>query len=505
MAAVSDGNPPLRIPTTSLVLLIGPSSAGKSTWAAKWFRHEQVVASDDLRAMVGEGRDDQRASPDAFEVLERIVTARVSRRLLTVIDTLGMDEGRRAGWIAAAHERRMTVVAVRFPTDATIVRARNAVRRPQLPRAVLNRQIRGMSVTTTDLLLAEGIDVIADHPGTQDLPVQIVPGPLVDAPQRMTIQRKDPSTMRLGLQIARFDPPATDLADHLAAVAVAADEVGFDSLWVMDHMLQIPQVGREWEDMLESWTTLAWLAGQTRRIRLGTLVTGITYRNLAHLAKIVATVDVLSRGRVICGLGAAWFEREHKAYGWPFPDLAQRYDLLRDACELLPLMWGPGSPMFEGRTMTVPEAICYPRPVQDRIPILVGGSGERTTLRLVAEHADACNLFGDAETVARRVAILAGHCRDVGRDPAEVEVTNLVTFLAAPDADTLHHRLADLTPAGRSIETTAEKVNAGTVEEQIGHLRAYADAGVQTAIISMPVIDEERVRELAPLVQAFAP
>ena len=192
----------------------------------------------------------------------------------------------------------------------------------------------------------------------------------------------------------------------------------------MDHVLQIPQVGREWEDMLESHTTLGYLAGVTERIRLGTLVTGITYRNIAHLAKIVATLDVLSGGRAMCGIGAAWFEREHRLYGWEFPPLRERFDRLEDALELLPLMWGPGAPRFEGRTTTVEEATCYPRPLQERVPILVGGSGERRTLRLVARHADACNLFGDPDTVRRKVAVLHEHCAAEGRDPAVVEVTH---------------------------------------------------------------------------------
>ena len=193
----------------------------------------------------------------------------------------------------------------------------------------------------------------------------------------------------------------------------------------MDHFVQIPQVGREWEDMLESYTTLGYLAGVTERIRLGTLVTGITYRNVAHLGKIVATLDVVSGGRALCGIGAGWFEREHRLYGWELPPLRERFARLEDALELLPLMWGPGSPRFEGRTVTVEEAICYPRPLQERIPILVGGSGERRTLRLVARHADACNLFGDPETVRHKVAVLRSHCEAEGRDPAEVTVTHL--------------------------------------------------------------------------------
>ena len=172
-------------------------------------------------------------------------------------------------------------------------------------------------------------------------------------------------------------------------------------------------------------TTLAYLAGVTERIRLGTLVTGITYRNLAHLAKIVATLDVLSGGRALCGLGAGWFEREHDLYGWAFPPLRERHARLEDALQLLPLMWGPGAPRFEGRTVTVSEAVCYPRPLQERIPILVGGSGEKRLLRLVARHADACNLFGDPDNVRAKLAVLHGHCAAEGRDPAAITVTHL--------------------------------------------------------------------------------
>ncbi len=495
---------PLRLATTSLVVLVGPSSAGKSTWARRWFRAGQVLCSDDLRAAVGESRYDQRASADAFEVLERMLLARTGRRLLTVVDTLGLDAGRRAAWVQRAHAMRMTAVAVRLDTTARDVRQRNAAREVSLPARALSRQIRAMEVTTADVLTAEGFDIVVGTTDPDDLPVQVTAPSMLTAPAAARRQRQEPLPMRIGLQIGRFDPPAEDLAGHLVAVAQEAETAGFDSLWVMDHVIQIPQVGREWEDMLESWTTLGFLAQATSRIRLGTLVTGITYRNLAHLAKIVATVDVLSGGRVVCGLGAAWFEREHTAYGWPFPGVPQRYDLLRDACELLPLMWGPGTPSFEGRTTTVPEAICYPRPLQDHVPILVGGSGERSTLRLVAEHADACNLFGDPEEVARLVGVLHDHCADVGRDTGDVEVTNLVTILAAPDRATLQQRVAALTPAGRAPERTMASLHAGTVEEHVGLLRRYAEAGVDTAILTMPVIDADRVAELAPLVAAFA-
>src|SRR4029079_625024 len=131
----------------------------------------------------------------------------------------------------------------------------------------------------------------------------------------------------------------------------------------------------------------------------------------------------------------AWFEREHRAYGWPFPPLKDRYALLEDALQLLPLMWGPGSPCFEGRLLRVPEAICYPRPLQEHIPILVGGQGERRTLRLVARYADACNLRGDPASVRHKADVLAAHCAEVGRDPSTVRVTHLSTALVGRDQE----------------------------------------------------------------------
>jgi len=255
---------------------------------------------------------------------------------------------------------------------------------------------------------------------------------------------------------------------------------------VMDHVMQIPQVGRPWEDMPESWTTLAWLAARTATARLGVLVTGVTLRNPAHLAKIVATADVLSGGRVICGLGAAWWEHEHRLYGWTFPPVAQRFALLEDAVQLLPLMWGPGSPAFKGVVLDVPEAICYPRPIQDHVPIVIGGSGERRTLRLAAQYADACNLFGDPGTVERKVDVLRRHCVDVGRDPAEVRVTHLSTAVAARSGRELDVVVDRLRPRVAPPESVLGHLGAGTVADQITRYRALAAAGVQTAIVALP-------------------
>jgi F420-dependent oxidoreductase-like protein len=297
--------------------------------------------------------------------------------------------------------------------------------------------------------------------------------------------------MRFGLEIGGWSWPGggAELAPRLVAMARTAEEVGFSSLSVMDHFVQIPTVGREWEDLPESTATLGFLAAATTSMRLGALVNGVTYRNLAHLAKIVATLDVLSGGRAFCGLGTAWFGREHDLYGWDFPPIGRRYELLEDALQLLPLMWGKGTPRFEGRTTTVPAATCYPRPLQEHVPILVGGSGERRTLRLVARYADACNLVGSPDEVAAKVAVLHRHCVAEDRDPATVTVTNLT------DA-------AILGGSASATERYAEVV--GTVEEQIGRYRQYAEAGVDEAIVAVHVDGTpDQLEAFAPVIRAF--
>ncbi|MEM9041461.1 MAG: TIGR03560 family F420-dependent LLM class oxidoreductase, partial [Actinomycetota bacterium] len=287
-------------------------------------------------------------------------------------------------------------------------------------------------------------------------------------------------------------------------IATEAEEAGFSSLWVMDHVMQIPQVGREWEPMLESTTTLGFLAAATDTIRIGALVNGITYRNVAHLGKMVATLDVLSGGRAMCGLGAAWFDREHRAYGWEMPPLTERYELLEDALELFPLLWGPGSPSFDGRRVRVPEAICYPRPIQERIPILVGGSGEHRTLRLVARHADACNLFGEPDIVRHKVDVLHEHCRGEERDPAEIAVTQLSSILCAADADQLTAKLDARSNDQRPTEITAAELAAGTVDQHEGRFRALADAGVAEVVVSLADVGEPgAVETFADVIDAF--
>src|SRR3954453_15938975 len=415
--------------------------------------------------MVGTGEHDQRAGGGAFELLDLIVAKRMRRRLTTVIDSTGLEPKRRAAWRALGESHQVPVYAVVFDPPANVVRQRNRERGNPVPSKVVTAQLRAAD-GVRDQLEAEGFAAVVT---AGEAPVMVVPPMFLTAVEAAERQKEDPMTLDFGLQLSRFDfegHPATTAA-ALAETGRAAEEAGFTSLWVMDHFLQIPQLGREWEDMLESYTTLGYLAGVTERIRLGTLVTGVTYRNVAHLAKIVATLDVVSGGRAMCGIGAAWFEREHRLYGWDFPPLGRRFDLLEDALQLLPLMWGPGAPRFEGRTLTVEEATCYPRPLQERVPILVGGSGEKRTLKLVARHADACNLFGDPGNVRHKLAVLHDHCAAEGRDPADVAVTHL--------------------GPGRVIAADEERSGPGaaTVEEHVGRFRALAEAGVQTAIVAL--------------------
>jgi F420-dependent oxidoreductase-like protein len=472
----------LRLPDPSLVVLVGATAAGKSHWAREWFHPDQVVSSDRLRAAVGTGERDQRASRDAFEVLDLIVAKRLRRRLTTVIDSTGLEAARRDAWRTLAEKHGVPAYAVVFDPSAAVVRERNRARDSPVPSKVVTGQLRE-GAEAYERLGGEGFAGV-HRPG----PVELVPPgflTVLDAAER---QREDSMTLDFGLQVSRFDWPGhpASTSATLAEVARAAEDAGFTSLWVMDHFLQIPSIGREWEDMLDSYTTLGYLAAVTERIRLGTMVTGITYRNVAHLGKIVATLDVLSGGRAVCGIGAAWFEREHRLYGWEFPPLAERFARLEDALELLPLMWGPGSPSFEGRTLTVSEAICYPRPLQERVPILVGGSGERRTLRLVARHADACNLFGGPDTMRRKLAVLRDHCAAEERDMDAIEITQLAPARVIAPSDPREGR------------------GAATVEEHVGRYRELAEAGVQTAIVGLSV-DEgpESVSRFGEVIAAF--
>jgi F420-dependent oxidoreductase-like protein len=233
--------------------------------------------------------------------------------------------------------------------------------------------------------------------------------------------------MKLGIHFANFTLPGGPeaLGPTLAATAKAAEEGGCSTFTLMDHWFQMEQLATARDPMLEGYTSLGFLAGKTERITLGLLVTGVTYRHPGLLAKIVTTLDVVSGGRAQLGIGAAWYEREHRGLGVPFPPLAERFERLEETLQVCLQIWSDEEGPYEGRYYQLAETICSPPPIQKPRPkILVGGSGERKTLRLVAQYADACNLFAmGPEVVAHKLEVLTRHCDNAGRDPATIEKT----------------------------------------------------------------------------------
>jgi F420-dependent oxidoreductase-like protein len=411
-----------------------------------------------------------------------------------VVDSLGLDDARRAAYRRVAAEHGVPCVAVGFDVGPEECRARNRARTRPVPAPALKQQLARWAVVK-GLLDVEGFDRVL-----RPDPVRLVPEHLAAA-VAAPAPAVDPSRVRFGLHVSAF--PWDDLAAGLGATAEAAEAVGFDDLWVMDHIRQIPQVGRDWDPILEAYTALAWMAARTTTVRLGALVTPVTFRNLGHLAKVIATLDVLSGGRARCGLGLGWYEREHRAYGWDFPSLAERYALLEDALEALPLLWGPGAKPYRGRVIELAEAIGYPRPLQERIPIVVGGGGEQRTLRLAARHADAVNVMGDLDVVRHKVDVLHRHLGDLGREREEVTVTHLASTLVGTDRDDLAARVDRLRPRNVDGRAYATTVNAGTIEDQVDRIRALAAAGVREVIVSLPDVADAGVERFGAVIEAY--
>ena len=245
--------------------------------------------------------------------------------------------------------------------------------------------------------------------------------------------------MHLDLHVWRFDWALDGgIARGLTDLARRSERLGVRTLSVMDHYFQMESQAPATDPMLEGYTTLAFVAGKTERIRLRTLVSGVTYRHPGVLAKTVTTLDVLSEGRAELGLGAAWYEREHRGLGIPFPPLAERFERLEETLQICLQLWSGKVGRYAGRHYTLEETLCSPLPVSRPRPrILIGGGGERKTLRLVAKYADACNLFGGPPQVAHKLDVLRRHCDAVGRDPNEIEITVMhpgVAPGAPPDA-----------------------------------------------------------------------
>jgi len=261
--------------------------------------------------------------------------------------------------------------------------------------------------------------------------------------------------VKIGLQIPSFTwPGGTEaIGPTVGRIAHQADEIGFDSIWVMDHFFQIRGVGKPEEPMLEGWTTLGFLAANTKRARLGLMVGGVHYRLPGLWVKAATTLDVLSGGRAWLGIGAAWNEDESRSLGFPFPPLGQRFEMLEETLQIAHQMWQGerGSEAeFHGRhydatrLMNSPQSISRPR-----VPIMIGGGGERKTLRLVAKYADASNVFGGPEMIAHKYAVIREHCADIGRNPDEIERTNLQTIDLGRDSPArIVDRFGELADAG---------------------------------------------------------
>jgi F420-dependent oxidoreductase-like protein len=296
---------------------------------------------------------------------------------------------------------------------------------------------------------------------------------------------------RFGLQIPNFTYPEVgdgELFERIAAIAVSAEESGWDSVWVMDHFYQIALVGPSSDPMLESYTLLGALGGRTAKVNLGAMVTGVTYRNPALLAKQATTLDVVSGGRAILGIGAAWNEEEHEGYGFNFPPIGERMERLEEALQICRAMFTQERPSFEGRHYKVERALNVPRPLRrNGIPILVGGGGERRTLKLVAQYADACNIMGDLDTIRHKLAVLRRHCEAVGRDPASITKTRLGHLMIADTFEEAQRRTEELARArGVDPERLRRYVVAGDPDAVCEQVAAYLDAGLDGLVFNMP-------------------
>jgi F420-dependent oxidoreductase-like protein len=281
--------------------------------------------------------------------------------------------------------------------------------------------------------------------------------------------------MLIGIQLPSFTWPGghTEIRPTLARIGQAVEEAGFASLWVMDHFFQIQYVGEVDEPMLESYTTLGYMAAVTRRVRLGTLVTGVVYRHPGLLAKTVTTLDVLSGGRAYLGIGAAWNEREALGLGVPFPPLKERFERLEEALQIILQMWSGKVAAYQGRHYQLAETLNSPPPVtRPHPPILIGGGGEKKTLRLVAKYAEACNLFAydGAEEVHAKLEVLKRHCEELGRPYEAIEKTALGSL--------------DLGPKGKSAS------------KAIDFCRTLSEAGIQHLILSFPHVDDLKAIEI---------
>lgn len=313
---------------------------------------------------------------------------------------------------------------------------------------------------------------------------------------------------RLGYQIPNFTYPGTcsaDLFEAVARQAVEAEESGFDTVLVMDHFYQLPMLGSPDHEMLECYTLLAALAQRTERVRLSALVTGNTYRNPTLLAKVVTALDVVSRGRAQLGIGAGWYELEHEALGFEFGTFTDRFERLEEALQIvLPMLRGE-RPTLEGRWYTVRDAVNSPAPV-GRVPVMIGGAGERKTLRMAAQYADESNLICAPDEIPRKLAALDEHCARLGRDRSEITVTYQTSACIAPTREDAERELDEAVARIPQLGARRPGVIAGSPEEVAEVYRRILGTGVDGVTVNMPANGhvEGRVRllgeTLAPVV-----
>ena len=284
-------------------------------------------------------------------------------------------------------------------------------------------------------------------------------------------------TIRLGLQIPNFSygTPVAELFPAVKAQAQEAESAGFDTVLVMDHLYQLPTLGAPDEPMLEAYTALAALATATERVQLSTLVAGNTYRNPTLLAKTVTTLDVVSAGRAILGIGAGWFELEHQQLGFDFDTFTERFEKLEEALQIIVPMFHGERPSFSGKWYRTENAINEPR-YRDHIPVMLGGSGEKKTFRLAARYADHLNLLTDIDNLPAKLDVLRQRCDEIGRDPGTLETSTLLSLVVdgfgAP-------RDVEETRGGRSLAGTPEQV-----AEEIK--RRVLDKGIDGVIVNLP-------------------
>ena len=497
---------PVALVAGTLVVLIGAAGSGKSTWARAHFVESEIVSTDAMRALVGEGEGDQRANRDMFTIFDAVIEARMRRRLTTVIDSTALEAERRAHYLALGVRFGVPVVAIVLRATTQTCLVRNAQRDRRVPQDVIRVHVAAVAALSSEVLREEGfadvIDITIERAeGGRN--VRVVP-PAFASPRAGAGAGAD-RTIGIDLAISRFSWPGgtASIRQRLAEIAAEAEEIGLGGIWLMDHYRQIPQVGAAWDDLPEVISTLGFLAGVTSKLRIGSLVASISARSIQQLARSMASLDVLSEGRLVCGLGAGWFEAEAAEIGVAFPPIGERFELLEDALRSLPLFWGKGGPPFEGRHLHVPKAMAYPRPLQDPLPLLVGGSGRRT-LRLAARYAHAVNVQGSLESVTGHVAYLRTCIASVpGRSVDDVEVTHLGPMLIGDDDADVAARVAG--SRGRvGDQRYRASVNAGTVGDQASRLISLAGAGVRTAIVSLVDLAEPgALRRLRHLLEAL--